>query len=191
MLCSEEEDTLLYKEFTNRFLPVILDECKRICLRRKLDSHIGIQIAHETFERVRKYKSFKRDEITVPNNRKAILVYLLRISTRLFTDHHRKQKSSEIIHKTYFDDIYNSINIEVDVKALKNKKDLAELIFGKLNAKEKRVVTMDLEYKKHQKYLPDDISESLSIELGVKKNTITKTIIRAMININIFFIFLN
>lgn len=37
---------------------------------------------------------------------------------------------------------------------------------------ERRVILTDLEYKKHHKYLPDDITEQLSKELGVKKDTV-------------------
>lgn len=169
-----------YNHFVTRFLPDLKNECRRICGARKLDHHIGEQIAHETFERVRKYKSFKKDEINIPDDRKAILVYLKKISIRLFNDHHAKEKKKDITHRTYFEDILLAASATVDVKALKNKKDVALLIFGRLNAKEKKVVLTDIEYKKHQKYLPDDVNSALAIELGVAVGTITKIRQRAI-----------
>ncbi len=183
LLCSQDDNVAAYSEFTNRFLPNVLIECKNICKKRKLDPHIGIQIAHETFERVKKYKSFKSDKIRITDRGKAIHVYLLKIASRLFLDYHRKQKSKEIIHKSYFDDILESTESELDLERLKYKKELSIFIFNKLNKKEQSVVLRDLEYKKHQKYLPDDVTETLANELCVKKNTITKIRERAIIKI--------
>lgn len=179
-LCSRQDDDLHYKHFVERFLPDIKNECDRICRTRKIDHHIGKQISHETFERVRKYKSFKKDSIKLPNHRRGILVYLNRISIRLFNDHHRKEKQKDVVHRTYFEEILDGVESVVDVKALKNTKDVAVLIFNKLNEKEKKVVIKDIEYKKHQKYLPDDVTTSLSEEMGVKKDTIRKIRLRAI-----------
>lgn len=179
-LCSSEDDQHPYNQFVVRFLPTLKDECKRICGARKLDQHVGEQIAHETFERVRKYKSFKKDSIKIPNDRKAILVYLKKISIRLFNDHHSKEKNKDVQHKTYFDSILEACNSTVDVKGLKNNKDTALLIFKKLNKKEQKVVLKDIEYKKHQKYLPDDVTAALANELGVKQDTIRKIRLRAI-----------
>jgi DNA-directed RNA polymerase specialized sigma24 family protein len=180
LLCSREDDNLAYKHFVERFLPDVTEECNRICKARKLDSHIGIQISHDTFERVRKYKSFKKDEIRLPNQRKGIIVYLMRISIRLFDDHHRMEKRKDITHKTYFEEILDEVNPNIDVKDLKNKKDLAVFIFNKLNPKEKKVILTDLEYKKHQKYLPDDVTTTLATEMNVKNDTVRKIRNRAI-----------
>jgi DNA-directed RNA polymerase specialized sigma24 family protein len=184
-LCSIDDDKQLYSAFVSRFLSDIQENCLKICNIRKLDSHIGQQIAHETFERVRKYKSYKRDGSKLPNDRKAILVYLKRISVRLFNDHYNKEKRKDICHQTYFDNLLEEAKTEVDAAALKNKKDLALLIFSKLNKKEQAVVIKDLEYKKHHKYLPDDVTTALAAELKVKPDTIRKIRARAIEKIKI------
>lgn len=184
LLCSSDDDELLYNQFVNRFLKPVQKECERICKKRKLDIHIGRQIAHETFERLRKYKSFKTDEIKTPDHQKAILIYLFRISTSLFNDHHKKEKNSVAIQKTYFDDLLGSIEgAETNPKILQNKRDLAVLVFKKLNAKEKRIILTDIEYKRHHKYLPDDVVDSLAGELNVKKDTVRKIRERAIVKI--------
>jgi DNA-directed RNA polymerase specialized sigma24 family protein len=151
-----------------------------VCVVRKVDNHVGQQIAHETFERVRKYKSYTRDGSKVPDDKKAILGYLKRISTRLFNNHHNNEKKKDIVHKSYFDDIMLAVSETIDLKALKNKKDVAMIIYGKLNKKEQAVVLKDIEYKKHQKYLPDDVTAALAVELGVKPDTIRKIRARAI-----------
>ncbi|MBK7763326.1 MAG: sigma-70 family RNA polymerase sigma factor [Bacteroidetes bacterium] len=130
--------------------------------------------------RVRRYKSFKSDEIKLPNHHKAIIVYLNRISIRLFNDHYRKERKEDAIHRTYFDDIHEKIDSTIDFKALKEKKDLSVIIFNKLNEKEKRVVLADTQHKKHQKYLPDDVTATLAEELSVKHDTIRKIRKRAI-----------
>ncbi len=185
MLCSQKDDEDLYNQFVNRFLQDILKECNRICIARKLHKHVGEQIAHETFERVRKYKSFNIDKVTIPNSRNAILVYLKRMVTSLFADYHRKENTEIINHKTYLEDILDSNEIELDPSNLKEKKEIAQLIFKKLNKKEQRVVITDMEYKRHQKYLPDDALEVLAKELGVKKDSIRKIRSRAIEKINL------
>jgi len=179
-LCSTDDDQHHYDLFVKRFLPDVQIHCCRVCTVRKLDNHVGQQIAHETFERVRKYKSYTREGSKVPDDRKAILCYLKRISTRLFNDHHNIEKRKDIIHKSYFDDILQAASEAVDVKALKNKKDVAMFIYGKLNKKEQAVVLKDIEYKKHQKYLPDDVTATLATELNVMPDTIRKIRARAI-----------
>lgn len=183
VLCSEEQDDSIYRVFVSRFFPDVKNECERICKVRKIDQHIGNGIAHDAFERCRKYKSFRVDEITMPDNRKAILVYLFRICYRLFYDYHKKLKVQDVQHRTYFDDIFESIS-RTDVKALKKQKDLAVIIFKKLSKKEQIVVLKDIEYKRHHKYLPDDVLEALAEQLNVKKDTIRKIRARAIIKIN-------
>jgi DNA-directed RNA polymerase specialized sigma24 family protein len=179
-LCSTVDDQHHYDHFVKRFLPDVQAHCDRICIVRKLDNHVGLQIAHETFERVRKYKSYSRDGSKVPDDRKAILGYLKRISTRLFNNHYNNGKKKDIVHKSYLDDIMETVSATVDVKALKNKKDVAVIIYGKLNKKEQAVVLKDIEYKKHQKYLPDDVTATLAAELKVLPGTIRKIRARAI-----------
>ena len=141
MLCSSNDDDALYEHFVGRFLPDVQKECKRICENRKIDPHVGLQIAHETFERLRKYKSFKTDEIKLPNERKAILVYLYRFCIRLFDTYHKKAEKSEVNFKSYFDDILSpQEKRSADIKSLKEKKDLAVLIMENLNPKERKII---------------------------------------------------
>ncbi|MBK7970273.1 MAG: hypothetical protein IPK08_15765 [Bacteroidetes bacterium] len=75
-ICSNEDDQQAYDQFVMRFLPDIQNHCEKICKIRKLHIHVGQQIAHETFEKIRKYKSFKKNEAVNGDDRKSILVYL-------------------------------------------------------------------------------------------------------------------
>lgn len=179
-LCSTDNDEHHYDHFVKRFLPDVQDHCQGVCKTRKLDNHIGQQIAHETFERVRKYKSYKKDGSKLQDDRKAILRYLKTISTHLFNDHHNNQKKKDIVHKSYFDDIKEAASESIDIKTLEFKKDIAVIIFKKLNKKEQAVVLKDIEYKKHQKYLPDDVTTVLAKELNVKPGSIRKIRARAI-----------
>lgn len=183
-LCSTADDNHVFNEFVTRFWPDIDKECSKICQNRKIDPQIGSEIAHETLDRVRKYKSFKEDEIKIKDDRKAILVYLIRISVRLFNNYHSKNNKQDIIHKTYFDDIADTVNSNFDVKDLKQKKDISLKILKKLNYKEQRVLLVDMEYKRHHKYLPDDVLDTLAEELKVKKDTIRKIRERAINKLN-------
>lgn len=179
-LCSQEDDTLLYKEFVKRFHSDLNESCKQKCKSRKIDEHIGTDIAHHAFERVRQYKSFKRDKIKIADDRKAIKLYLVRITLNLFNNHYRKEKNESLPHKSYFDDIFESVSFGTSVEDLKKKKEFAGLVFKKLNPKEQKVILTDIEYKKNQKYLPDDVNETLSIYLGVKKGSVRKIRERAL-----------
>lgn len=183
-LCSSDDDKDLYNEFINRFITELTSHCADVCKKRNLEHHIGKQIAHETFSNVRKYKSFKTDEIKISNCRAAILVYLKRISVNLFNDFHNENKKKIVAHKTYFDDILEANENALDAIGLKDKKDFALFIFNKLNKKEQTVILADIEHKKFQKYLPDDITEDLSLKLNVKKETIRKIRERAIEKIN-------
>ena len=183
LLCSSAEDELPYKLFVGRFLPDLKKECRAICKRRKLDSHIGDQIAHECFEKLRKYKSFSTDKIRIPDDRKAILVYLYKNATRLFYDHYRKETKQNVSHRTYFDDIQESTTQSIDAKDLKKKKDITEFILKSLTPREQQVIFKDLEYKKHQKYLPGDVIEEMANEFKVKPDTIRKIRERAIAKI--------
>jgi DNA-directed RNA polymerase specialized sigma24 family protein len=175
-LCSEQSDDSIYSEFVKRFLPDVKAECLRIGERRKVDKHVSIQIALDTFEKARKYKTFKEDEIKIPDSRKAILVYLFRIAVNQFNDYYNKEKKKQdnFNHKTYFDDLIQLKGAEDSPEDLLRKKELALSVLNKLNKKEKAVILADFEHKKHQKYLPDDINEQLAGELGIKKDTIRK-----------------
>jgi DNA-directed RNA polymerase specialized sigma24 family protein len=181
-LCCIEDDGEVYKEFVDRFYNDIKAECERRCKARKLDKHIGIQVAHETFEKVRRHKTFRKDEIKNAESRKGILAYLIRVSVNLFNDHHRKEKKQidQEHYKTYFDDLIGTIEIKENPAKLKQIKDLTLQIFKRLNQKEQKVVLADAEYKKHQKYLPDAVTERLADELGVKKETVRKIRERAI-----------
>lgn len=183
LLCSSDQDEDLFREFSRRFWSDLLTECMEICKKRKIDSQIGTEIAHETLERVKKYKSFQEDGIRLPDERKAILVYLYRIANRQFITYYNKQKRTEEVHKTYFDDIQNNFTESTDTSDLKFKKEIASKILKKLNPKEREVFLVDLEHKRHQKYLPDDILEFLSEKLKVKKDTIRKIRERAITKI--------
>lgn len=183
LLCSSDQDEDLYQEFSRRFWPDLLSECTDICKKRKIDSQVGAEIAHETLERVRKYKSFQEDGIRLPDERKAILVYLIRIVKRQFYTYHNKQKKAEQVHKTYFDDIQINFNGTIDPSDLKYKKEIALKILKKLNPKEKEVFLADMEHKRHQKYLPDDVLEFLAEKLKVKKDTVRKIRERAIAKI--------
>lgn len=180
-LCSSKEDDLLYKEFLRRFLPEVKSRCELTCKQRKLDKHVGLQVAHDVFERFRKYKSFDIQKVKIDDKRKAIIVYLFKIATSLFNNFHKDEKQEEKNYKTYFDDILESVDLSASsMESLKNKKDLAVFIFGKLNSKEKRIILADLEYKRHHKYLPDSVIEELASELSLKPASIRKARERAI-----------
>lgn len=181
-LCSVQDDQEAYNEFVHRFYDDVKAECERRCKGRKLDKHIGIQVAHETFEKVRRHKTFREDEIKITDSRKAILVYLIRISINLFNDHHRKEKKQkeQVNYKMYFEDLICTAEIENDPARLKQIKDLTLRIFKSLNQKEQKIVLADVEHKKHQRYLPDDVTERLAAELGVKKDSVRKIRERAI-----------
>lgn len=178
-LCSNEHDDEFYNEFVRRYMVELTTHCADVCKKRNLEPHIGKQIAHETFANVRQYKSFKTEEIKIPDQHIAVLVYLKRISLSLFNDHYNANKKKTITHRTYFDDIFESTQ-SIDAIDLKDTKDFAVFIFNKLNKKEQAVVIADTEHKKFQKYLPDDITDQLCEELNVKKNTIRKIRERAI-----------
>lgn len=180
LLCSSSDDHIPYSHFVDRFLPHVQKECERICVVRKLDTHIGQQIAHQAFEKVRQYKSFKKDKIRLSDERRGINAYLNRIVVRLFNDYYNRENKKEILHATYFDDLLKDLDSQIDIKALKNKKDVATLIFSKLNSKEQKVVIADIEHKKYQKYLPDDITDALATELNVKSGSISQIRRRAI-----------
>lgn len=175
-LCSEEDDEAVYNEFVKRFLPELTKECHRISERRKLDQHIGTQIAHECCEKLRKYKSFKADEVKVNNSHKAVMGYLYRFAVNLFNDHQRsiERKKNVVVNKTYFDNILEDRDGETDPVKLQLLKEKTLTVFNQLNYREQRVLQTDLEYKRSQRYLPDDVLELLATELCVKKDTVRK-----------------
>lgn len=177
-ICSTDSDEA-YEEFVNRYYDDVLEQCKIKCKSRNIDLHVGKQIAHEVFERVRKYKSFNKSKLNTKKPRNAIIGWLFRILIRLFYDYHNAQKKEEVPVNSYFDDLAAEAG-SIDVENLAYKRDLSLIILGKLNKKEKEVVLADLEYKRGQKYLPDDITESLANRLGVKKPTIRKIRERAI-----------
>ncbi len=178
LLCETDKNEV-YNEFVNRFYNDVLEQCEIKCKSRDIDLHIGKQITHEVFERVRKYKSFNKSKLNIKNPKKAITGWLYRILIRLFYDYHNSKKKKDVPVSSYFDDLSAEAG-SIDVENLAFKRDLAVIILGKLNKKEKEVVLTDLEHKRGQKYLPDDITESLANRLGVKKPTIRKIRERAI-----------
>jgi DNA-directed RNA polymerase specialized sigma24 family protein len=184
LLCSEKADDGLYEEFVNRFNNEVVEECKRICAARQLHNHIGIEIAGEVFERVRKYKSFNLNELKKPDPHQAILVYLFRYCLNLFADYHNKEKrrTKNLNLKTYFDNLY-IVDEEIDTEVLKAVKDRSISIYDKLNEKERKVILADVEHKKHQPYLPDDVIERLADELDIRKDSVRKIRQRAIAKI--------
>lgn len=172
MLCSTEDDNAIFEEFANRYMPELKELCERLCRIRRIDTHVAGEVAVDALNNVRKYKKFTRDKIKITNDHRAVLVYLNRIVIRLLDDRYRQQKKSSIVHRTYFDDLMDHGKSTVDPKLLKSVRDTSIEIISTLTPREQRVVLTDLEYKKHHKYLPDDVTESLARELGVKKDTI-------------------
>jgi DNA-directed RNA polymerase specialized sigma24 family protein len=183
LLCSSTDDTVPYAEFAKRFLPDLQKECKKVCKRRKLDPHIGTQIAHECLESLRKFKSFTRDKIKIPDERKAILVYLYASATNRFNDYYNAKKRKEIPIRSYFDDIQDEFAVLTDAKDLKKIKEFTEVILKKLTARERIVVLKDSDYKRHQKYLPDEVTTELVELLRVKPDSIRKIRERAITKI--------
>jgi len=172
-LCSNGDDQSLYNEVVRRFLPELKQQCHRKCERQGLDLHIGEEIAHKVFERVRKYKSFKRNETRAPTSRAAVLAYLARSASRLFLDHFNKEKRQEEVPDTYITDLRAEATATNPAR-LQEIKEKTALAFAKLTTREKAVVLADLDYKRHTKYLPDDVITELSQSLGVKPDTIRK-----------------
>ena len=186
-LCSSQEDDLFYAEFVKRFLPEIETECIKICKQRKLDLHTGKQIAHDVFEKLRKYKSFQTDSINATSSHKGILVYLYRIARNLFNDWHNQKKKNNngYVNKTYFEDLFSQVVMPETKDLLQWKRDTSLAIFKKLNPKEQRVILTDIDHKKRHLYLPDEINEDLAQCLGVKKDSIRKIRERAITKIKI------
>lgn len=151
-------------------------------MRRKLDPHIGTQIAHECFEKVRKYKTFKVDEVKIKDCRKAVMAYLYRIIQNLFNDYQRsaERKESVVVNKSYFDGLLEDKSVGDDPERLQQVKKKAVDVLSSLSPREQKVILTDLEYKRSQKYLPDDVIELLAAEFGVKKDTIRKIRERAI-----------
>ena len=189
LLCSKDEE-VVYKEFVNRFYEIIKTECLLKCKKRKLDNHVGEQILHDTFERVRKYKSFKRENLKIQDPRKAVKTYLYSILSNLFYDHHNHCKKSQKEEDFYFSDLKAKLET-VNPEKLKDIKDISELIFKKLNYKEKEVVIADLEAKRYRRYLSSETTENLAQRLKVKAPTIRKIRERAIKKINQAIIELN
>lgn len=80
----------------------------------------------------------------------------------------------------YFDDLIGPLEIENDAIKLKQIREVTQKMFKSLNPKEQKVVIADIENKKHQKYLPDDVIDRLAEELNVKRDTVRKIRERAI-----------
>jgi DNA-directed RNA polymerase specialized sigma24 family protein len=178
-----EDDGAPYKEFVRRFHPELKRFCRKKCELQKLDSHVGETIAHEVFERIRKYKSFRKDHFRGGDGRKWVLAYLSRSATRLFFNHHNQEKRQKDLPDTYLDDLRAEAQA-IDPTHLQETKERTALALKKLTPRELEVVLADLEYKRHTKYLPDDVTLALAEKLGVKSATIRKLRQRAAEKLN-------
>lgn len=181
-LCASDNDQALYTELVNRFLPEVKEKCRRKGELQNLDKHIDEGIAHEVFERVRTYKSFNEAKIRNANEHKAVLAYLCSIAGNLFVDHFRRSKQQNTPHPTYFDQLRQQAG-PIDPARLKDIKEMSKSIFQKLTRNEQAVVLADLDNKKYGKYLPDEVTSSLSERLNVKPATIRKIRERAKLKI--------
>ena len=184
-ICIEEENPEAYEVFVERFFPQVRKGCLRRCAKRKLDKHIGEQIAHETLERVYKYKSFNKDKLRELNNRSSIMGYFYRVSSNLFYDYHKKNNKTTVINRTYFDDIKDKLAKNAEGKQLYTIKENTEKVLKKLSPRERAVIFKDIEYKKHHLHLPKDVNKDLADELSVKTATIRKIRERAIKKINL------
>ena len=181
-LIRDFDDELAFKEFVKRFYPIVKEECLNKCKLRNVDKHIGEQICHDTFKNVRISKSFKKAKLNGKDSKSAITGWLYRISSNLFYDYHKSQKNNKKINESYFDDLLAKAS-ELSASSLSDKRDIAVKIIAKLNPKEREVVLTDLDWKRSQKYLPEDVNESLAERLGVKKSTIRKIRERAILKL--------
>lgn len=170
-VCANHGDEVAYSEFVNRFLSELQDICEKLCARKKLDDHIGLQIAIDCFEKARRSASFDKRKANQTDERKAVVGYLYRVAYNLFTDHYNNSKKEVEYHSTYFDELQSEV---ADLNTLQNQKEVTDQILKKLNKKEQRVLLVDIEYKRHHRYLPDNIIDALSVELGVKPASIRK-----------------
>ncbi len=182
-LIRDSNDNEAYKEFVQRFLPIVKDQCLTKCKLRKLDKSIGMQIAHDTLEKTRKSKSFKKEKLNGSDSKSKITGWLFRISSNLFYDYHNSQKCNDHVYDFYIDELFLKAN-ELNVISLAEKRDISIKILKKLNPKEREVVITDIEYKRSHKYLPEDVNESLANRIGVKKSSIRKIRERAVMKLN-------
>ena len=171
-ICNNDANDLSYSAFVNRYIKDVETECIKICERRKLDKHIGLQIAHDAFAKIKKYRSFNKSKLKGNNERRAILGFIYIICINLFKDYHNKNKETETNPTSYFDDLKNTIKFNVNNN--QQIKDYTLRILKKLNTKEIRVLQTDIEYKRHYKYLPDGVVAALCEELNVKESGIRK-----------------
>jgi RNA polymerase sigma factor (sigma-70 family) len=177
-LSSSDED-IVYNEFVNRYYKVIKKECLLKCAKRKLDKHIGEQIAHDTFARVRKSRSFDKSKLTSKDEKKAIIGWLYRIQSNLFYDYHKSQNAKTEKVEFYFDELVQEVKLSSGIE-LSDKRDIAAKIFSKLSPKQRIVILKDIEYKRFQKYHKTDVLDELADELGVTKSSIRKIRERAI-----------
>ncbi len=184
-VCATDGDEVAYNEFLNRYLTDIQNLCDKICKWRRLHNHIGLQIAHEAFEKLRRLKSFKREHLRHGDEHKAIVGFFYPICINLFNDYYNQNKKKEeaVVLPTYFDELAETIKATTDVRDNKKTKDLTERILKKLNEKEKKVLFADIEYKRHQRYLPTEVVASLCEELNVQEAGIRKLRERAIAKI--------
>lgn len=173
-----------YEEFVTRYYKIVKEQCLFKCKQRKLDKHIGEEIAHDTFEKVKRTNSFKREKLKGSDPVKAITGWLYRILNNQFYDYHNSKKKLDAPDESYFSELAQEF-AESHPDELMDLKEFAETILSKLNKKEKEVVLTDFEYKRGRKYLPPDINESLAVRIGVKPGTVRKIRERAIVKIKL------
>lgn len=181
-VCSDADDTY-YTEFVNRYLGIVQEKCEGICKRRRLDNHLGLEIAHDTFERLRRSRSFKREKLKKGDERAGITGFLYRISINLFNDHHNAKKHDDVVLPSYLDAFSQRANESVNALDAQSTVRYTQRILSKLNSKERRVLLIDLEYKRHKRYLPDEVVDSLCEELKIKRSSLRK--IRERLNFKV------
>lgn len=181
-ICTTDNGEVAYQEFVNRYIKEVGEICKKLCKWRKLDEHIGLQITHDAFEKVRRLKSYRKDT-SRSNEKKAILGFFYIVCLNLFNDYYNKQKNKGeyVSQPNYFDQISESLKDKP--QSNEERKEITAKILKKLNQKEIRVITVDIEYKRHQKYLPDEVISLLCEELNVKEAGIRKIRERAITKI--------
>lgn len=175
-VCNVAGDEVAYSEFVNRYLPDTQTMCTKISGQRKLHVHVGLQISHDALAKFRGLKSFDRNKLKPPDDeRKSINNLIYAICVNLFNDHHKKEnRQAPEKQSFYLDEIFE--NAFVNGKTLDNarKKELTARLFKRINKKEQKLLLADMEYKKHQLYLPDHIVASLCEELEVTDSGLRK-----------------
>lgn len=173
-ICTVGNDEVGYNEFVNRYIKDVQKLCQKICRRRRLHDHVGLQICHDALQKLRGLKSFNRNKLRAGDQRKSILGFVYVICINLFNDHHNKvTRQFGSNHGFYLDDLAEAFKVSGKIDNHR-RKELSERILKKLSPKEQKVLLTDMEYKRHQVYLPDEVVASLCEELKVSQSALRK-----------------